>query len=196
MRGTYVAGNWRKKETQVKRAVGMPVAERATALSARLSASRLSGGVAQPVNPPIHTFGRSMRPACALLVVGVALLACGGTEPPEYPPFENAAPTVSHFSMSGGQATAILRDPQGGATIGRTDYTYVYFYREGSTDSHVSFAQEWTWTRIDDLTWRVTVPGLTQSWSGAAWHVADEDSNIQTYKCTNVTGCTRVEEPV
>ena len=68
-------------------------------------------------------------------------------------------------------------------TIGRTDYTYVYFFKEGSNESQVSFAREWTWTRVDDLTWRVTVPGLVQDWSASAWHVADDDSNVQGYQC-------------
>jgi hypothetical protein len=128
-------------------------------------------------------------------VLLLALLGCNGTDP-DYPPFDNAAPTVSHFVFGDGVASATIRDPQGAATIGRSDYTYVYFYREGSTESHVSFASEWTWTRIDDLTWRVTVPGLVQAWSAAAWHVADEDSNVQMYQCPNSGGCVAVEEPV
>jgi hypothetical protein len=131
------------------------------------------------------------------LVLGLllGLLGCGGTEP-DYPPFDGPAPTVSHFIVSDGKATATLRDPQGAITIGRTDYTYVYFYKEGSNASHLSFAREWTWTRVDDLTWRVTVPGLVQDWSGAAWHVADDDANVQGYLCPRGGPCEPVEEPV
>ena len=134
-----------------------------------------------------------MRRVTSLLL---GLLACGGTEPPDYPPFDGPAPTVFDFTVSNGQASAILRDPQGGATIGRTDYTYVFFSKEGSTDSQVSFAQEWTWTRIDDLTWRVTVPGLTQDWSASSWHVADDDANVQGYQCPDGGVCHRFEPPV
>jgi hypothetical protein len=72
--------------------------------------------------------------------------------------------------------TAILRDPEGGATIGRTDYT--------------------TWTRLDDLTWRVTVPDLVQDWSASAWHVADEDANVQSYQCGNDGVCEAVDPAV
>ena len=136
--------------------------------------------------------GGIMRPVLGLLL---GLLACGGTEP-DYPPFDGPSPTVSGFILSGGKATATLRDPQGAITIGRTDYTYAYFYKEGSTDSHLSFAREWTWTRVDDLTWRVTVPGLVQDWSGAAWHVADNDANVQGYVCPRGGPCEPVEEPV
>ena len=93
-------------------------------------------------------------------------------------------------------ATAILRDPQGGTTIRRTDYTYVFFYKEGRSDSQVSFAREWTWTRVDDLTWRVSVPDLVQDWSASAWHVADEDSNVQGYQCPAGGVCEAFEEPV
>jgi hypothetical protein len=131
------------------------------------------------------------------LVLGLllGLLACGGTEP-DYPPFDGPAPTVSDFIVSGGEARATLRDPQGAITIGRTDYTYVYFYKEGSNDSQVSFAREWTWTRVDDLTWRVTIPGLVQDWSASAWHVADDDSNVQGYQCPHRGSCEPFEEPV
>jgi len=123
-------------------------------------------------------------------VLLLAQLACNGTDP-EYPPFDSAAPTVSHFVFSNGVASAILRDPQGATTIGRTDYTYVYFSKEGSPDSHVSFAREWTWTRVDDLTWRVTVPDV-DGWSAAGWHVADEDANVRMYLCPNSGGCVAV----
>jgi len=124
----------------------------------------------------------------------VALLACGGTEP-DYPPFDGPAPTVSDFTVSNRQASAILRDPQGGMTIGRTDYTYVYFSKEGNNDSQVSFAREWSWTRVDDLTWRVAVPNLTQDWAASAWHVAD-DSNVQGYQCPDRGPGEPFEEPV
>ena len=87
--------------------------------------------------------GMRLAPGGALLTL--ALLACG-TEP-DYPPFNGPAPTVSDFTIASDVATAILRDPQGAITIGRTDYTYVYFYKEGSNESQVSFAREWTWTR-------------------------------------------------
>jgi hypothetical protein len=110
--------------------------------------------------------------------------------------FDGPAPTVSDFIVSNGEASATLRDPQGATTIGRTDYTYVYFYKEGGNDSQVSFAREWTWTRIDDLTWRVTVPGLVQDWSASAWHVADDDSNVQGYQCPHRAACEAFEEPV
>jgi hypothetical protein len=126
-----------------------------------------------------------------LVTVLLALLGCGGTEP-EYPPFDGPAPTVSGFTLSNGLATAVLRDQAGGSTIGRTDYTYVYFYEEGSTDSQVSFASEWTWTRRDNLTWQVTVPNLRKDWPGSAWHVADQDSNVQMYRCTTTGGCEAV----
>jgi hypothetical protein len=125
----------------------------------------------------------------------LAVLGCGGTEP-DYPPFDGPAPTVSHFTIDKGVARAILRDSQGAITIGRTDYTYVYFYKEGSNDSQVSFAREWTWTRVDDLTWRVTIPNLVQDWSASAWHVADEDSNVQLYQCPTGSSCEAFEEPV
>jgi hypothetical protein len=49
---------------------------------------------------------------------------------------------------------------------------------------------------VNDLTWRVTVTGLTQNWDAAAWHVADQDSNIQMYQCGNDGTCFAVEEPV
>ena len=101
----------------------------------------------------------------------LALLGCGGTEP-DYPPFDGPAPTVSDFTIENGVATAILRDPQGASPIGRTDYTYVYFFEAGS-NNQVVFAREWTWTRVDGLTWRVTVSDLVQDWSTAVWHVAD-----------------------
>lgn len=134
-----------------------------------------------------------MRLTLSLLL---GLLACGGTEPPDYPPFDGSAPTVFDFIVSNGEASAILRDPQGAITIGRTDYTYVYFYKEGINDSQVSFAREWTWTRVDDLTWRVTVPGLVQDWSASTWHVADDDSNVQGYQCPSRGACQPFEEPV
>jgi len=134
-----------------------------------------------------------LAPGGALLTL--ALLACGGTEP-DYPPFDGPAPTVSDFTIASDVATAILRDPQGAITIGRTDYTYVYFYKEGSNESQVSFAREWTWTRLDDLTWRVTVPNLAQDWSASAWHVADDDANVQSYQCPDRGSCEAVEEPV
>jgi hypothetical protein len=133
-----------------------------------------------------------MRPTFGLLL---ALLACGGTDP-DHPPFDGPAPTVSDFIVGNGDASAILRDPQGAATIGRTDYTYVYFYKDGSTDSQVSFAREWIWTRVDDLTWRVMVPDLVQEWSASAWHVADEDSNVQLYRCADGDICEGFEEPL
>ena len=133
-----------------------------------------------------------MRPILGLLL---ALLACGGTEP-DYPPFDGPAPTVSDFIVGNGVAGAILRDSKGATTIGRTDYTYVYFYKEGSNDSQVSFAREWTWTRVDDLTWRVVVPDLVQAWSASAWHVADEESNVQSYQCGADGVCEAFEEPV
>jgi hypothetical protein len=133
-----------------------------------------------------------MRPRWAVLL---ALLACGENEP-DYPPFDGPAPTVSDFVVDGREASAILRDPQGAATIGRTEYTYVYFYQEGNNDSQVSFAPEWTWTRVDDLTWRVTVPNLVEDWSASAWHVADEDANVQSYSCPNGGDCVAYEEPV
>jgi hypothetical protein len=124
----------------------------------------------------------------------VVLVACGSTEP-DYPPFDGPAPMVSGFVMRDGGVSAILRDSEGGATIGRTDYTYVYFYRENTTDSHVSFAREWTWTRLDDLTWRVTVP-LEEEWDAAAWHVADDESNVQGWVCSTDGHCQTFEEPV
>jgi hypothetical protein len=65
----------------------------------------------------------------------------------------------------------------------------------GDPNSHVSFASEWTWTQVDELTWRVTVP-LAEGWSAAGWHVADEDSNVQLYQCPNGGLCVAVEEPV
>ena len=133
-----------------------------------------------------------MRLAVGLLV---GLSACGGTEP-DYPPFDGPAPTVSDFTIRGREVSAILRDPQGANTIGRTDYTYVYFYREGTLDSQVSFAREWTWTRVDDLTWRVAVSDLMQDWSGAGWHVADDDSNVQGYACADPGGCVAIEAPI
>ena len=135
-----------------------------------------------------------MRFALGGLLLAVAVLGCSGTEP-DYPPFDGPAPTVSTFAIDNGVARAILRDPQGANTIGRTDYTYVYFYREGSNDSQVSFAREWTWTRVDDLTWRVTIPDLVQDRSASAWHVADEDSNVQSYQCPNGGSCEPFEEP-
>jgi hypothetical protein len=135
-----------------------------------------------------------VRLALGGVLVALVLLGCGGTEP-DYPPFDGPAPTVSDFTITD-VASAILRDPQGAITIGRTDYTYVYFYKEGSNESQVSFAREWTWTRIDDLTWRVTVPDLDQDWSAAAWHVADEDANVQSYQCADGGGCEAFEEPV
>jgi hypothetical protein len=125
----------------------------------------------------------------------LVVLGCGRTEP-DYPPFDGPAPTVSDFTVANGEARAIVRDPQGGATVGRTDYTYVYFYREGSNDSQISFAREWTWTRLDDLTWRVAVPNLSQEWSASAWHVADDDSNVQGYQCPDAGECERFEPPV
>jgi hypothetical protein len=133
-----------------------------------------------------------MRLALGLLL---GLSACGRTEP-DYPPFDGPAPTVSDFTIRDGEVRAILRDPQGANTIGRTDYTYVYFYREGTIESQVSFAREWTWTRVDDLTWRVTVPDLMQDWSGAGWHVADDDSNVKGYLCADPGGCEAVEAPI
>ncbi len=102
-----------------------------------------------------------------------------GTRPLPTTPFDGPAPTVSDFSLSNGVATAVLRDQAGASTIGQTDYTYVYFHEEGSTDSQVSY--EWTWTRRDNLTWKVTVPNVRREWPGAAWHVADQDSNMQMY---------------
>ena len=129
-------------------------------------------------------------PGLCLLV----LLGCG-TEP-DYPEFDGPAPTVSHFGFSGDQARAVVRDPQGAATIGRDDYTYVYFYREGTQESQVSFAGDWTWTQVDALTWRVTVPDLTQDWSAATWHVADVEANVQMYQCANDGTCVAVEQPV
>jgi hypothetical protein len=134
-----------------------------------------------------------LRRGCALLAFGT--VACSGVEP-DYPPFDGPAPTVSDFRIHDAVARAILRDPQGGNTIGRTDYTYVYFYKEGSNASQVSFAREWTWTRVDDLTWRVAIPNLGQDWSAAAWHVADEDANVQSYQCPNGGPCDAVESPV
>jgi hypothetical protein len=133
-----------------------------------------------------------MRLVSGLLL---GLLACGGTEP-DYPPFDGLALTVSDFTVGTGEARATLRDPQGAITIGRTDYTYVYFYKEGINESQVSFAREWSWTRVDDLTWRATVPVLVQDWSASAWHVADDDSNVQGYQCACRGGCEPFEEPV
>jgi hypothetical protein len=133
-----------------------------------------------------------MRLVLSLLL---GLLACEGTGP-DYPPFDGPAPAVLEFTVSNGEASAILRDPQGAITIGRTDYTYVYFYKEGSNDSQLSFAREWTWTRVDDLTWRVRVPGLVQDWAASAWHVADDDSNVQGYHCPSRGACQPFEEPV
>lgn len=133
-----------------------------------------------------------MRRSCGLLLV---LLACNGTEP-DYPEFNGPAPTVSHFTFSGNLARAVIRDPQGATTIGRSDYTYVFFSREGTTESQVSFAQDWSWTRVDELTWRVTVPDLVQAWSAASWHVADLEANVQLYQCGNDGQCVAVEEPV
>jgi len=132
-----------------------------------------------------------MRLTPAILL---ALLACG-TEP-DYPPFEGPAPTVSGFVVKERVATAVIRDPEGAVTVGRTDYTYVYFYKEGVNDSQVSFASEWTWVRVDDRTWRVTVPGLVQDWTTAAWHVADHDANVQGYTCASGAGCSTFEDPV
>ncbi len=131
-----------------------------------------------------------MRPRWSLLL---ALLACGKTEP-DYPPFDGPAPTVSDFSMGDGVASAILRDSKGASTIGQTDYTYVYFYKEGSPESQLSFAADWTWTRVDELTWRVTVPGLVQDWSGAGWHVADDESNVQGYLCGENGECELIDD--
>jgi hypothetical protein len=135
-----------------------------------------------------------VRLALGTVLVALVVLGCGGTEP-DYPPFDGPAPTVSDFTVTD-VARAILRDPQGAITVGRTDYTYVYFYKEGSNESQVSFAREWTWTRVDDLTWRVTVPDLVQDWSASAWHVADEDSNVQSYQCADGGGCEAFEEPM
>jgi hypothetical protein len=135
-----------------------------------------------------------MRLAFGGVLLTLVLLGCGGTEP-DHRPFDGPAPTVSDFTFTN-VATAVLRDPQGANTIGRTDYTYVYFYKEGSNDSQVSFAREWTWTRVDALTWRVLVPDLDQDWSASAWHVADEDSNVQSCQCGEDGGCEAFEEPV
>jgi hypothetical protein len=134
-----------------------------------------------------------MRPRWTLLL---ALLACSGTEPPDYPPFDGPAPTVSDFVVRNRVASAILRDSEGASTIGRTDYTYVSFYREGFPESQISFAPAWTWTRVDELTWRVTIPGLIDDWSASAWHVADEESNVQGYACGNNGECQAFEDPV
>jgi hypothetical protein len=133
-----------------------------------------------------------MRRGLGLLLV---LLACNGTEP-EYPPFDGPAPTVSDVVLGNGRARAIIRDPQGAITVGRTDYTYVFFSNEGTTGSHLSFAQEWTWTRIDNLTWLVTVPGVADHWTVSGWHVADEDSNVKIYRCPRGGTCIAIEEPV
>jgi hypothetical protein len=75
-------------------------------------------------------------------LVDLVLLGCGGTEP-DYPPFDGPEPTLSDFTVTD-VASAILRDPQGANTIARTGYTYVCFYKEGSNESQVSFAREWT----------------------------------------------------
>ena len=123
-----------------------------------------------------------------------ALLACDGTGP-GYPPFDGSAPVVSHSVFTQGAVSAIVRDPQGAVTIGRTDYTYVFFSREGSTDGPLSFASEWTWTQVDGLTWRVTVP-VAGSWSVASWHVADEDANVKLYQCPSGSTCVAAEVPV
>jgi hypothetical protein len=134
-----------------------------------------------------------MRPHGTVLL---ALLACSGKTEPSYPPFDGPAPTVSDFAVGDGVAMAILRDSEGASTIGRTDYTYVYFYKEGSSESQVSFAPAWTWSRVDDLTWRVTVPGLVQNWAASAWHVADDESNVQGYLCGIADHCQAVEDPL
>jgi hypothetical protein len=134
-----------------------------------------------------------MRAWLSLLLV--PLVGCTSTEP-DHPPFDGPAPTVSDFAFGNLIASATIRDPQGGVTIGRTEDTYVLFTREGTLDNQRSFAREWSWIRIDDLTWRVIVPGLTQNWDVAGWQVADEDSNIQMYVCPKVGACLVVEEPV
>lgn len=127
----------------------------------------------------------------ALLVF--ALLGCGGTEP-DYPPFDGPAPTVSEFNIENGVGTAFIRDPQGATTIGRTDSSYVYFSELGSLPQ-VIHAPDWTWTRIDDLTWRVTLSDLVRDWSASVWYVLDEDSNVQLYQCPNGGGPCEVFEP-
>ncbi len=53
-----------------------------------------------------------------------------------------------------------------------------------------------TWIRVDNLTWRVTIPDLVQDWSASAWHVADDDSNVQGYQCADGDVCEAFEEPV
>jgi hypothetical protein len=47
---------------------------------------------------------------------------------------------------------------------------------------------------VDELTWRVKV--FAEGWSAAAWHVADEDSNVQLYQCPNGGTGIAVEQPV
>jgi hypothetical protein len=126
----------------------------------------------------------------------VVLCACNGTGP-DYPPFDGPAPTVSNVDLGDGAARAIIRDPQGAETVGRTDYTYVFLTRApGSVESHLSFASEWTWTRVDELTWRVSVPIPPGPWAATGWHVADLESNVKIYQCPDKGACVASEEPV
>jgi hypothetical protein len=84
-------------------------------------------------------------------------------------------PFLKDFSVTpAGILQATIVDLQGAATVAQDGATWVVFDYGFVTQSSTIEAPDWTWSPVDALTWRVSVPTGSTSITNAYWNVMDD----------------------
>ncbi len=103
------------------------------------------------------------------------------------------APLLVACGLQADTIHALIVDLQGRKTLNRREGSTVALTGPSGITVFNGFA--WRWTAIDNVTWRVRVPGVGDSVSRIAWQLRDTDGNLDASECSQVAAPPLPEHP-